>query len=243
MKNSKQLIFSSLLIASFTIISCTTTCPNPEPATVNITNTVWTMEYNNGSSGNNVYYAAPTFIKDGVATYPASLPRVGHYFTIFSLPVPPEINLNLDTDSVKMVTNVKNPTGDGTAFEIDLGLSNDSKGAFASFQKGASAAFCFLGAGAQQATNVTEHLIDPTNFAELSLSIQNNTVNSFRNGTLLKTFNYTGNTTAGGRLNLLTVSFRGNGTVDWIKLYKGSKLIMSEDFNTNGKTTAVWTMP
>ena len=243
MKKTTHLIISILIVAFVAFNSCTTTCPDPTPATENITNTVWTMEYNNGTSGNNVYYAAPTFIKNGVVTYPASLPRVGNYFTIFSLPVPPEINLNLDTDSVKMVTNVKNPTGDGNAFEIDLGLSNDSKGAFASFQKGASAAFCFLGAGSQQATNVTEHLIDPTNFAELTLSIQNNTVNSFRNGTLLKTFNYTGSSTAGGRLNLVTISFRGNGTVDWVKLYKGSKLIMSEDFNTNGETTAIWTMP
>jgi hypothetical protein len=240
---SKQLIFSSLLMASIAIISCTTNCPDPEPSTVNITNTVWTMHYFEGTSGNDVFYAAPTFIKNGVATYPATLPHGRLWFAEYSLPVPPEINLNLDTDSVRMVTNVKNPTGDGTAFEIDLGLSNDSKGAFASFQKGASAAFCFLGAGSQQATNVTEHLIDPTNFAELTLSIQNNTVNSFRNGTLLKTFNYTGSSTAGGRLNLVTVSFRGYGTVDWIKLYKGSKLIMSEDFDTDGKTTAVWTMP
>ena len=243
MKKTNQLIFSCLFIASIIVSSCTTTtCPEPTPATVNITQTVWTMEYNNGSSGNNVYYAAPTFIKNGVATYPASLPRVGYYFTIFTLPVPPEINLDLNTDSIKLVTNIKNPTGDGTAFEIDLGLRNDST-VYASFQKGVSPLFCFLGVGAQKLTNVTEHLIDPTNFAELALSIQNNTVSSFKNGTLLKTMTYTGNTAAGGRLRDIPISFRGNGTIDWVKLYKGNKLIMSEDFNTDGKSTAVWTMP
>ena len=60
-------------------------------------------------------------------------------------------------------------------------------------------------------------------------------------GTILKSVTQTGN--KGGRVEAIKIGFRGYGEMDWVKIYKGSKLIMTEDFNTDGTTTAVWTMP
>ncbi|HRH56610.1 MAG TPA: hypothetical protein PLS10_03085 [Chitinophagales bacterium] len=242
MKKTTHLIISILIVAFVAFNSCTTTCPDPTPVTENITNTVWTMHYFEGTSGNDVFYAAPTFIKNGVATYPATLPHGRLWFAEYTLPVPPEIDLDLNTDSIKLVANVKNPSGDGTAFEIDLGFLSDSSSG-ASWQKGSDPLFCTITVGSQTSKNITEQLIDPTNYAELAFNIQNNTANTFKNGVLTKSITYTGNNTAVGRLKRIGVAFRGYGSIDWVKLYKGSKLIMSEDFNTNGETTAIWTMP
>ena len=50
-------------------------------------------------------------------------------------------------------------------------------------------------------------------------------------------------TIRGGRVKYLNISFRGYGEIDWVKLYKGNKLIMTEDFNTDGVTTALWSKP
>ena len=55
-----------------------------------------------------------------------------------------------------------------------------------------------------------------------------------------KTVSYSGSV---GKLRTIFIVFRGSGEMDYVRLYKGSKLIMTEDFNTDGTTTAVWSMP
>jgi hypothetical protein len=65
-------------------------------------------------------------------------------------------------------------------------------------------------------------------------------VTAYKNGTILKTVAYTGSV---GKLGAIGILFRGYGEIDWVKLYKGDKLIMTEEFNVDGTTTAVWSKP
>ncbi|MDB5226046.1 MAG: Protein of unknown function precursor [Bacteroidota bacterium] len=219
----------------FTSIACLTS------ASSTITPTDWVLEYNEGSAGNNVFYSPSSFIKNGEAAYPASLPHTsGFWFSQYSINVPQEINLNLNTDSLKLVATARNINGDGTAREIDLGMRNDSS-VYASWEAGSDPTFCEIHAGSQITRNISQQLTDPSTYADYALQIQNNVVSTLKNNTLLKSVSHTGD--LGGRVKYLNVSFRGFGEVDSVKLYKGSKLIMTEDFNTDGTTTAVWTMP
>lgn len=206
-----------------------------------VTNTIWTMTYFEGTAGNYMYYAPQSFIKSGTAKMASNLFHQGYWFSDFTLPIPKEINLNLDNDSLKLVANIRNVNGDGRANEIDLGLNYTTTTYFsASWQKGTDAQFCKLGLSGQSINNVTEQLTDPSTYAEYALSIQGNQVTSYKNNTALKTVSYTGTT---GRAAIIDIAFRGYGEIDWVKLYKGSKLIMIENFNTDGQTTAIWSKP
>ena len=90
-------------------------------------------------------------------------------------------------------------------------------------------------------TDISEHLNDPNTYGEYAFQIQNNKVNTYKNNILLKSISHT--ISRGGSVKNINIGFRGNGEIDWVKLYKGNKLIMTEEFNTNGTTTAVWTRP
>jgi hypothetical protein len=72
-----------------------------------VTNTVWTMQYSEGTAGNNMYYAPPSFIKSGTAKFASNLFHQGYWFSIFDLPIPKEINLNIDSDSLKLIANLR----------------------------------------------------------------------------------------------------------------------------------------
>lgn len=205
-----------------------------------VTNTVWTMQYNEGSSGNYMYYAAPSFIKGGTAKFASNLFHQGYWFSIYDLPIPKEISLNLDSDSLKLVANMRNVSGDGTAFEMDMGLFYAANSfASAAWQRSGST-FCLLGVTGQQINNVSEQVTDNTVYGEYGVSVQGGQVSSYKNGSVLRTTSYSGTT---GNLQFIRVAFRGYGEIDWVKLYKGSKLIMIENFNVDGQTSAVWTKP
>ncbi len=206
-----------------------------------VTNTQWVAHYFEGTSGNDMYYAPQSFIKNGKAYFPSNLFHQGYWFTEYTLSIPKEINLNLDTDSLKLIANVKNTNGDGTSNEIDLGINSDVL-FYATFQKQMSFLYyCQINIGAQKTTNISEHILDPTNYGEYALQIQNDTVSTYKNNTLLKSVSHT--TSRGGRVKYLSISFRGYGEIDWVKLYKGNKLIMIENFNVDGTTTALWSKP
>lgn len=205
-----------------------------------ITNTAWTMQYSEGSASNNMYYAPPSFIKSGTAKFASNLFHQGYWFSIYDLPIPKEINLDMDSDSLKLISNLRNVTGDGTAYEIDMSFFyGASSWAGASWQKVGST-FCAIGVSGQLTSNVSEQVSDPTSYGEYAISMQGNQVSSYKNGSTLKTVSYTGTT---GKLQFIRVAFRGYGEIDWVKLYKGSKLIMIENFNVDGQTSAVWTKP
>jgi len=181
--------------------------------------------------------------KNGTAYFPSNLYHASKFFAIYDLPLPKEINLNMDTDSIKLVANLRNVNGDGLANEIDLGIIYNSTNQFqaqATWQKGSVATFCLLGISGQTINNVTEQLTVPSTYAEYALSVQGNQVTSYKNSIALKSVAYTGST---GNVKILRVAFRGYGEVDWVKLYKGNKLIMIENFNADGTTTALWSKP
>ncbi len=206
-----------------------------------VTNTQWVVHYFEGTSGNDMYYAPQTFIKNGKAYFPSNLFHQNYWFTEYTLSLPKEINVNLDTDSLKIVANVRNASGDGNSNEIDLGINSDIP-FYATFQKQASFLyFCQLNIGTQKITNISEHLLDPTSYGEYALQVQNNTISTLKNNTVLKSISHT--TSRGGRVKYVNVAFRGYGEIDWVKLYKGSKLIMIEDFNVDGTTSALWSKP
>jgi len=45
-----------------------------------------------------------------------------------------------------------------------------------------------------------------------------------------------------GRLKEIGIVFKGSGFIDYVKTYNSvnGKLLMSEDFNTEGQSTVVW---
>lgn len=211
-------------------------------STTTITPTEWTLRYSEGSAGNVVMYSDNNFIKNGIANF-GTLPHTsGHWFSQYTIDIPQEIVLNLDTDSLKVVANLKNSIGDDVANEIDLSFlykyNPDTLTASASWQKGVNPSFCLIGITYQVINNVSEQLTDPSVYAEYAVGVQGNKVSSYKNSTLLKSVSYTGST---GTVKGIAFTFRGNGEADWVRIYKGDKLIMSEDFNIDGTTSATWT--
>lgn len=208
-----------------------------------ITPTQWSLRYSEGTGSSDIFYQPINFIKNGTASF-GTLPHTnGHWFSVYTLPIPIEIDLNLDTDSLTIVANVRNPIGDDNANEIDLGINSDTA-CYATWQKGTTPAALYysqINIGSQKITDISEHLNDPNTYGEYAFQIQNNKVNTYKNNILLKSISHT--TSRGGSVKNINIGFRGNGEIDWVKLYKGNKLIMTEEFNTNGTTTAVWTRP
>jgi hypothetical protein len=244
------LAIAILVIGFTTTTSCTKNC---DPTVVRdstiitqfdtVTNTQWVLQYVEGSAGNNTFYAPQSFIKNGKATFASNLYHASQWFSIYDLPLPKEINLNLDTDSLKLIASIRNINGDGTANEMDLGLIynlSTQAQAQASWQKGSNAAFCLLGITGQTINNVTEQLTNTSTYEQYAISVQGNNVTSYKNTTTLKSTPYTGTI---GSLNAVRVAFRGYGEIDFVKLYKGNKLIMIEDFNVDGTTSALWSKP
>lgn len=234
--NCWRLTVSNAGLPVFTSINCLTSANGD-----NITPTQWKLRYFEGSVGNNVFYLPSDFIKNGTASF-GTLPHTsGNWFSEYTIDIPQEIDLNLDTDSLRIVANVRNVNGDNNSNEIDVGLRSDTL-IYATWQKQALYLFfCQINIGATKITNIQEHLLDPTNYGEYSLQVQNNNISTYKDNVLLKSLTNTNN--KGGRLKTLSVSFRGKGEIDWIKLYKGNKLIMTEDFNVDGTTSASWTKP
>ena len=239
-----------LAIVSGTTTSCTEEC-NPtivRDSTIitqfdTVTNTQWVLQYAEGTAGNNTYYAPQSFIKNGKATFASNLYHASQWFSIYDLPIPKEINLNLDTDSLKLIASIRNVNGDGFANEMDLALIynlSTQAQAQAVWQKGSNAAFCLLGITGQTINNVTEQLTNTSNYEEYAISVQGNNVTSYKNTAALKSTAYTGTI---GSLKAVRVAFRGYGEIDWVKLYKGNKLIMIENFNVDGTTSALWSKP
>lgn len=140
---------------------------------------------------------------------------------------------------MKIVANLRNINGDGNSHELDLGINSDIN-LYAVWQN-ATSYYNQINIGSQKITDVNEHVTNTGVYAEYALQVQNNTVSTLKNTTVLKTVSHTGS--RGGRVKYINVAFRGYGEVDWVKLYKGNKLIMVEDFNVDGTTTAIWSKP
>ncbi len=242
----KQFFISIILVlltASFLFTGCSEECEdNMVTVRDTITNTTWLLEYNEQSSGNQMYYAPQSFIKNGSAAFASNLYHASNkWVSDYSIEIPKEININVDTDSLKLTARIRNINGDGIANEMDLALKNSNAlMAYASWQKGAVSTFCRLGISGQLTGSLPELLTDPSSYQEYSLSVLNNQVTAYKNGTILKTVDYTGSV---GKLEAIGILFRGYGEIDWVKLYKGNKLIMTEEFNVDGTTTAVWSKP
>ena len=73
----KQFFISIILVlltASFLFTGCSEECEdNMVTVRDTITNTTWLLEYNEQSSGNQMYYAPQSFIKNGSAAFASNL--------------------------------------------------------------------------------------------------------------------------------------------------------------------------
>lgn len=246
MKKATLLLFMSCsLIATFIFTSgCTEETEIPVKSD---SITRWVMNYNEGTVlGNFTYYREDQFIKNGIATYPANLyHKEQDWYTGYELAVPSYIKLDVDKDTVLLVARLKNPDGDKTGHEMSMVLvynsMTDAK-AVAVFQMGSNSNGCLLGITHQTINNVTQQLTDANDFAEYGISVKGKKVFSHKNNFVssLKSADYTGTM---GTLKKIRIGFRGYGQIDWVKLYKGGRLVMVEEFNTDGTSTPVWTKP
>jgi hypothetical protein len=79
-------------------------------------------------------------------------------------------------------------------------------------------------------------------YRQLEIIITANNITAKTNSIESATMNYSNSGI--NKINSIKIGAAGNRTsIDWVKLYKGNKLIMTEDFNTVGQTTAKWTLP
>lgn len=240
MKKLNKFILAGLLIASIAISSCTTTtCPDPTPAAVTISKTEWVMSQL--ASPTNLFYSPRTFVSGGIAKFPATIPHTTSFQTDFLIDIPQEIVMNAQ-DTVKLVARIDNTTGDPNSHAVGINIitNTDSLNGAAWETSNAGLFYAIMRIGADFTRNVSELIVNTSTYNEYAVEIIGGNLNVYFNGTLVKTKTFTGNI---GRVTGVIVGGRGAPSIDWVKIYKGSKLIMSEDFNTTGKTSAVWTMP
>lgn len=192
------------------------------------------------------------FIKNGYARiYNDSirLSSSNYYSTQFRLLIPD--NIRIKGDSINLEIGVKNPSN--SSFFIpyhgrDVGLSIKGETNTATINNaitddirpGASE-FAFIQLGETNVDNIKELQYVFEDWGTLVLQSFNRGLWSYRNDSVYKGIAY-GDEPVIGRLREIGISFKGSGYIDYVKIYNSvnGKLLMSEDFNTDGVSTVVW---
>ncbi len=179
-----------------------------------------------------------TFIANGIAQLTNS--PWSYFFTSINLHISPCREIIADT--VRLEVSLKNPStapGSITDYDAGLWLYGSSDTAHAQYI-GFRPEFTSFGLNAKQITNDNKLLYVFESFTTVTLEAKNKTLSTTRSGTLVESLSYKGYKI--GRLKGISISFKGSGSVDWVKLYssKSNKLLMEENFNVDGKSSVVW---
>ncbi len=179
-----------------------------------------------------------TFIKDGIAQLTNS--PWSYFHCSIQLAVPSCRVINADT--VRLEVSLKNPsTGVHaiTDYDAALVLAGSSDTAIVQYI-GYRTQFTRFGIYNKNTYTSANLLYVFENWSTVTLEANDNILTSRRNSTVTETASYAGFPL--GQLKQIQVSFKGSGSVDWVKLYssKSNKLLMQEDFNTNGASDVHW---
>jgi len=233
MKTVKFTLLACLMAFSF--FSCKKEhCPTKPSCTET---SVWTGTY--GSEyGQSEDVADSTFISDGVARLQNS--PWYYFYTSLQLPIPECRNIN--ADSIRFEVSLKNAPKDiGSIADYDAALWIYGSSDTAHVQYiGYRPQFTSFGLNSKQITNSNDLLYVFADWTTVSLEAKDNILTSQREGTTTATLSYDGHKI--GVLKSISVSFKGSGSVDWVKIYnsKSNELLMKEDFDVNGKSSVVW---
>ncbi|QEC66623.1 hypothetical protein FRZ67_04660 [Panacibacter ginsenosidivorans] len=179
-----------------------------------------------------------TFIKDGIAQLTNS--PWSYFFCSMQLEIPS--CRVIDADSVRLEVSLKNPsTGVHAITDYDAGLwlqgSADTAVAQYIGYRPEFTKFGLMGAGFYTTSDL---LYVFENWTTVTLEANNGVLTTKRDGVITQTTSYSGHTI--GQLKHINISFKGSGSIDWVKLYSSNsnKLLMQEDFNTNGASNVHW---
>lgn len=186
----------------------------------------WTGLYVEGN-GNGIDTVSETdFIANGIAQLQNS--PYTYYYTALQLPIKKNI---ISGDSLSFVARLKNPSSGGiTDYDVSLLIEGSKNSAHVTFI-GYRPEFTSMGAGTAQITYVPELLHVFEDFTNISLVVKDKTLSVYMNGALTKSLSI--DTQEVGKVKKLQLSFKGSGTVDWVKLfnsYSGAPLLV-ENFN------------
>lgn len=192
------------------------------------------------------------FIKNGYARIYDSSIRISSlnlYHTQFRLIIPSSIRIK--GDSLNFEIGLKNqingsPFAASVGREIDVYIKGETNNAFIAntstndVSPGAQE-YALMRVGKTLINNVSELQFNYEDYSTFILQTFNHGLVAYRNDTYLKGLAYY-NEPLIGRLKEIGVIFQGSGFIDYIKLYNSanSKLLMSEDFNTDGQSTITW---
>jgi hypothetical protein len=89
-------------------------------------------------------------------------------------------------------------------------------------------------------TNSTNLLYVFEDWTNVTLEANDNVLTTKRNGAVTESLSYEGYSI--GLLKTINISFKGSGSIDWVKLYssKSNTLLMQEDFNASGTSNVTW---
>lgn len=179
-----------------------------------------------------------TFISGGIAQLKNS--PWSYFYSGIALKVP--VCHEIVADTVKLEVRLKNPSAEiGSIADYDVSLwIYGTQDTARVIYIGYRAEFCQFGLNNLLSTNIPELLHVYEDWSTVTLEAQHKTLVTSRDGSVIKQMPYRGYQL--GRLKKIDVSFKGPGSVDWVKLYstKSGKLLMSEDFNKDGKSSVVW---
>jgi len=177
-------------------------------------------------------------IKDGYMRIEPFLSDTGYYWTNFHLAIPKV----LDGDNIKFEARVKCSDEDGGISAYDTSLrvigstDNDTnKSAWATLMEGSWAqVYDSFGAGDTSISNIPELVRNLQNWHTIAIQTRNKKVSVYYDNQLLRETTYSGSV---GKVIQLEISFKGSGTIDWVKLYQNNKLVMVDNFDRDGDAT------
>lgn len=187
------------------------------------------------------YVADNTFIGNGIA-HLSNSPYTGTYFTGYILNIP-ECR-NYSADSIKFEARVKNPLSEGAIEELDVTLLiyGDQDSAIVNYV-GRDYKLAETQLGLYQSTslltNVPELVQLFQDWTTVSLEAKNGILSTYRNGVLLKSYDYSAKSL--GKLKKIQIGFKGTGSVDWVKVYDNSGTVrIKEEFNSGNSSHVEW---
>lgn len=172
-----------------------------------------------------------------------------YYHTQFRLVIPSSIKIK--GDSLNFEVGLKNPLNSTSipatvGREIDVYIKGETNDAFiantsTSDVSPGSLDYALMRVGKTVINNVTELQYNFEDYTTFVLQTFNEGLVAYRNDAYIKGLAYYNEPNI-GRLREIGIIFQGSGYIDYIKLYNSAngKLLMSEDFNTDGQSTVVW---
>ena len=233
----RKLFYVTMLFSTLLIIGCI-----PTPGTTVIDKTKWVYKYIYNYGFPNVYYTDTigSGIKDSVFTYPLYTENDPDLYSHqnYEIKIPSQISI-YNTDNLRLVISAKNTNNNDIGVYL---VSNDTIMGANWAPQTRYLPFARLQVGSQLKNNLVELNGDAYSYRQLEIILTSNSITAKTNSAQPVSMNYVN--LGVNKINSIRLASAGNRTsIDWVKLYKGSKLIMTEDFNTAGQTTAKWTLP